>query len=216
MTLLKEERKRANFFNRLLPMKKEQYKQINNDRLVLYGVYLLEKKEIEPTFDNVVMAVFKLFPERFSLIGFPHYPDAKRVHDCLWHCTYKTKHWLDGNAKSGFRLSKKGQYILEETFSKMKGKIKVGKVFDTKVKRKEVFFIDWIKKTGAFKKYTNGKGDSISEVEVREFLRVSNEASKDIMRQNLEKYRGYVRKIGDPLVEEFLKFIEGKWGSLFE
>jgi len=197
-------------------MKKEQYKQINNDRLVVYGVYLLEKNGIEPTFDNVVVTVFKLFPDRFSLIGFPNYPDAKRIHDCLWHCTYKTKHWLNGNAKSGFSLSKKGRYILEETFDRMKGKIKIGKVFDTKVRRKEVFFIDWMKRTGAFKKYTNGEGDSISEVEVREFLRVSNDASKDVMRQNLEKYGEYARKIDDHLVQEFLKFIRRMWGSLFE
>ena len=207
---------KTDFFDKLLSMKQERYKQIDNDRLVVYGVYILEKNGIEPTFDNVVVVVFKLFPDRFSLIGFPHYPDAKRVHDCLWHCTYRTKNWLNGNAKSGFRLSEKGRYILEETFNRMKGKIKIGRVFDTKARRKEVFFIDWIKRTGAFKKYTNGEGDSISEVEVREFLRVSNDTSKNIMRQNLEKYREYARKIGDPLVEEFLNFIKRKWGSLFE
>lgn len=205
----------TDFFDKLIPMKKEQYRRINNDRLVVYGVFLLEKNAIEPTFDNVVVTVFKVFPDRFSLIGFPQYPDAKRVHDCLWHCTYKTKNWLNGNAKSGFRLTEKGKYILEETFNKMKSRIKVGKVFDTKARRKEVFFIDWIKRTGAFKKFTNGEGTSISEVEVREFLRVSNDATKDVMLQNVKKYRKYAKKIDDTLVEDFLDFIERKWRKLF-
>jgi hypothetical protein len=207
---------KIDFFDNLLPIKKQQYKQINNDRLIVYAVYILEKNGIEATFDSVVVTAFKSFPDRFSLIGFPHYPDAKRVHDCLWHCTYKTKKWLTGNAKSGFRLSEKGRHILAETFDRMEGKIRIGRVFDAKARRKEVFFVDWIKQTGAFQKYMSSEREKISEFEVREFLRVSNDSSKDIIRQNLEKYTEYARKIDDVLVKDFLKYVKRRWGMLFE
>jgi len=204
------------FFETLTALDNEVFSHVDNDRLILYVVSILVERDIEPTFDKIVVTAFKIFPSRFSLIGFPQFPDAKRVHDCLWHCTYKTKMWLSGNAKSGFGITEKGRYVLDETKRRLSGEVEVSKEFATKARRKEVYFVELLKRTSAFRKFTEGKGNSISTVEIRELLRVGNETSKEIIQKNLQRYSEYAQKLEAKDVKEFLKFVQTKWSDLFE
>jgi hypothetical protein len=204
------------FFECLKIFKSDSVSHVDNDRLIIYAVSVLEGKDIEPTFDNVVVTAFRLFPTRFSLIGFPTYPDAKRVHDCLWHCTYKTKMWLSGNPKSGFTLTDKGKHVLNDVRSRLMGEVEVARDFETGARRKEVFFIGLLKKTSAFRKFAAGNADAISPMEVREMLRVGNEASKEILCKNIRRFSEYSRRLGVEDVEKFLQFVRAKWRDLFE
>ena len=204
------------FFESLKAFDRGVFSHIDNDRLILYVVSLLGESGVEPTFDKIAVAAFKLFPSRFSLIGFPQFPDAKRVHDCLWHCTYKTKMWLSGNPKSGFAITEKGRYVLNETKRRLSGEVEASKEFNTKARRKEVYFVELLKKTSAFKKFTEGNNNSISSIEIRELLRVGNETSKEILKKNLLRYLEYAQKLEERHVEEFLKFVQIRWENLFE
>jgi len=72
----------------------KDYMALNKDRLTLFAVSFLESKKIEPTFDKIVVASFRLFPKKFSLIGFPEYPDGRTIYYCVYnHCTLNNK-WL--------------------------------------------------------------------------------------------------------------------------
>jgi hypothetical protein len=64
---------------------KGDYLPIEKDRLILFAIDYLSSKNIEVTFDKLTVASFKLFPKKFSLIGFPEYPDAKTVNDCVFY-----------------------------------------------------------------------------------------------------------------------------------
>ena len=182
---------------------------IDNDRLILYVINLLEEMKIEPTFDKTVVTSFKLFPSRFSLIGFAEYPDGKRVHDCLFHCTYKPKNWLSGNAQSGYKITEKGKYFLNETNKILKGEINLGKTYSIKVKRKELTFINLLKKTSAFKKFSIGNRESITKEEINESLRVRGD-SPELIKKHIEKYYEYANIINDLEVLDFLNFIKKK------
>jgi hypothetical protein len=57
---------------------KDDYLSLDKDRLILIVIDYLNSKNIETTFDKLTVAAFKLFPKKFSLIGFPEYPDAKK------------------------------------------------------------------------------------------------------------------------------------------
>ena len=123
----------------------KDYLPIDKDRLVLFVVNYLESRDIEVTFDKVVVASFKLFPKKFSLIGFPEYPDAKTVNDCVFlHCV-KTKGWLSGNAQTGYKITNKGKYFLDEAKKMLEGKIKVSRHYGTIPRRKELTFINLLK-----------------------------------------------------------------------
>jgi hypothetical protein len=192
----------------LNPLQQIEGINIDNDRLILYVINLLEEMKIEPTFDKTVVAAFKLFPTRFSLIGFEEYPDGKRVHDCLFHCTYKPKNWLFGNAKSGYKITERGKYFLDETKKMLGGKIKVTKKYEVVAKRKELAFINLLKNTGAYKKYLEDKRKEISQEEIKEVLRVEMLTEKQIVKKNLDKYMDYANKIGDKNITDFLNFIK--------
>ena len=55
--------------------RKEQYDDISLDELVTYCVNLIIQEGKEATFERIVEKAFFLFPEKFSLIGYPQWPD---------------------------------------------------------------------------------------------------------------------------------------------
>lgn len=183
------------------------YLSLDKDRLVLFAVGFLESKKIEPTFDKIVVAVFRLFPTKFSLIGFPEYPDGRTIYYCAYnHCTL-TKKWLSGNVQSGFKITERGGYFLNETKKMLEGKIKLVKTYKTVPKRKEVTFIAVLKKTDAYQKYAQDRKEEITESEIREALKAPPN-SKELMQTHLQKYLEYANRIGDFPVIRFLEFVK--------
>lgn len=186
---------------------KGEYINLDKDRLVLFSVGLLEKKGIEPTYDKIVVTSFKLFPKKFSLISFPEYPDGLTVHNCLFHLFYKTKKWLSGNAKSGYRITSKGKLYLEEANKMLDGVIELKKKYAVIPKRKEKTFIIMLKKTNAYKKYVLNKTDEITESDILELFRV-RKPSEALIKSYMERYYDYAKRMDDQTVLEFLKELD--------
>ena len=89
------------------------YEGINLNWLVLVAVGAVEECGIGLSFEHVVVTSFKLFPKKFSLLGYPEHPDAKRVHDALWRCAYENRQWLIGKTSQGFAFTQRGRQELE-------------------------------------------------------------------------------------------------------
>jgi hypothetical protein len=204
------------FFQKCKPLDENQYAHINNDRLILYAVELLEENRIEPTFEKVVLVAFKLFPKRFSLLGFPEHPDAKTVYYSLLHIAYYKRGWLSGNMKSGYNVTSKGKQILSQILTAMSGKVYVKKEVASRPERKEVYFVGLLKKSSAFQKYISGKADELTELEIRVMLRTRMDTPSEILRENFEKDLQYAQRIGESKVVEFLDYIKNspKWAPL--
>ncbi len=185
----------------------KDYLPVDKDRLILYVIHYLESRKIEATFDKITITAFKLFPKKFSLVGFPEYPDAKTVNDCVFlHCV-KTKNWVSGNAQTGYKITERGGYFLDEANKMLEGKIKITKKYGTVPRRKEFTFISLLKGTIAFKKYFQGKKDEIKNSEILEALRLPSSGSKEIAEKHLKKYREYANRIDDSSAVEFLEYI---------
>ena len=208
------ENKPKQFLENLQPFEVEKYAGLNGDRLVVFAVGLLSKNGAEPLFENIVVVAFKLFPEMFSLVGFPQYPDSKRVRDSLFHCTYKTKGWLIGSTqagwggKSGFFLTEKGKGVFTEvekilegeaTFREAKSKIEL------KVDLKQKSIIQATKKLDAYILFQKGDLDKISEYDLKRALRGTRSTAIPKLLNNYEKLKKYGLDLGD---EEFLRFLD--------
>jgi hypothetical protein len=186
-----------------------EYLHLDKDRLVLFAVSQLESKRIEPTFDKIVVAVFKLFPKKFSLIGFPEYPDGRTIYYCAYnHCTLNNK-WLLGNVQSAFKLTERGSYFLDETQKMLDGKIVPTRTHQISPRRKETTFLSILKKTKAYEKYLQDEKSLIDKSELLEALRVPSE-SKALIQANLTKYLEYAHRINEPSVVKFLEFARSK------
>jgi hypothetical protein len=185
------------------------YTPLDKDRLILFAVSYLESKKIEPTFDKIVATAFKLFPKKFSLIGFPEYPDGKTIYYCVYnHCTL-TKKWLFGNVQSAFKITDPGKYFLDETVKMLEGKIELARTHQTSPRRKEITFIGLLKRTVAYKKFAQGKKGLIDKSEILESLRIPA-GSQSIACTNLARYIEYASRVNEPSVLEFLDFARTK------
>ena len=186
-----------------------EYLHLDKDRLVLFAVSQLESKRIEPTFDKIVVATFKLFPKKFSLIGFPEYPDGRTIYYCAYnHCTLDKK-WLLGNVQSAFKLTERGRYFLDETQKMLEGKIVPTRTHQTSPRRKETTFLSILKKTKAYEKYLQDEKGLIAKSELLEALRVSSD-SKALIQANLTKYMEYALRINESSVVKFLEFAKSR------
>ena len=183
------------------------YMPIDKDRLVLFAVSQLELKQIEPTFDKIVAAAFRLFPNKFALIGFPEYPDGRTIYYCTYnHCTLDRK-WLVGNVQSGFKVTEKGKYFLDETEKMLSGKIRVGRSHETVPRRKEATFMAELRKTAAFREYSDYPEGNISKSSMFDALKAPMD-HKELAQLHLEKYLEYAKRIGDSDATNFLKALE--------
>lgn len=185
------------------------YLSMDKDRLVLYAVSFLESKQIEPTLDKITSATFRLFPKKFSLIGFPEYPDGRTIYYCVHnHCTL-TRKWLVGNVQSAYRITERGKYFLEETRKMLEGQLESTKKYKVSPKRKEVTFVELLKKTAAYQSFLQNKKNVIDKTSLLEAFRIPR-SSKNAIEVYLSKYLEYANRINDSHTVEFINFAKEK------
>ncbi len=96
------------------PLDPSAYDSLDLNRLVVFTLGWLRDHELPPTFENVVVTAFRLFPAKFSLRGF-EYPDANRTNRALLQLGPNGRNWALGSPKTGFVLTHNGEDRLAET-----------------------------------------------------------------------------------------------------
>lgn len=84
------------------------YANIDLTGLATFTIKRLQELQIPTTFENLVVALFKLFPTKFSLEGFVEFPDAARVGRTLLQLGPKYRNWARGSVQKGFALTEGG------------------------------------------------------------------------------------------------------------
>lgn len=210
---------------KLINLKSFNWKNYENmalDNLVLYAISIVQELNLEKNFYNIVVACYKLFPKQFSLIGFPQYPDAKRVHDCLWHCSYKTKGWLVGKTKHGYDFSSIGLKILKQTKRMIKNpilqemRVKRSKKKRPHDRRREAIIVRELMNSRAFKKYKTGNIDAIEKVDICFALQGTLDTPKDILKKNLKMIKNIILQYNNKEALDFFSIIENKFKDEFK
>ncbi|MFA5367116.1 MAG: hypothetical protein WC333_04490 [Dehalococcoidia bacterium] len=91
------------------------YSEIGLNDLLAYTVWTLDTEKLRPTFENIVVCAHKLFPGKFSLVGYPEFPDAARVQRVILHLGPKYVGWLNGKNKTGYSLNQRGIEAVRKT-----------------------------------------------------------------------------------------------------
>lgn len=94
--------------NDISPFAETQYETIDLTGLAAYTLHWLQERHVPTTFENIVVAAFKMFPAKFSLEGFPTFPDAARVGRTLLQLAPKYRNWARGSVQKGFVLTESG------------------------------------------------------------------------------------------------------------
>ena len=84
------------------------YASLDLNRLASFTVHWLQQQRIPTSFENIVVAAFRMFPAKFALEGYLEYPDAARINRALLQLRPKYRNWARGNVQKGFVLTESG------------------------------------------------------------------------------------------------------------
>lgn len=85
------------------------YEKVDLNRLTVYTIYLLRERSLSASIENIAVANHRQFPKRFSMVGFPEYPDISRVNRALLQLRPKYRNWATGNTRLGWQLTVAGE-----------------------------------------------------------------------------------------------------------
>lgn len=184
------------------------YTDISLDELVTYCVYILHQEKRDATFEDIVAKCFVLFPERFCLTGYSHWPDSSRVNKSWLRCRTDFK-YIKGSVKSGFKVTSKGIAVVEKVQELLKRprheKIALKK---KKIREhtKEEMFLNNLRKSDAYKLFiAQGEDIEIPHYDFCNMLFGTIESSIETLNENLIMLKDYALKLGD---KEMLVFLE--------
>jgi hypothetical protein len=92
----------------------EVYMDVDLTGLTAFTLSWLQDRNIPTTFESVVVAAFKMFPNKFSLEGYSQYPDAARIGRTLLQLGPKYRNWVRGSVQKGFVLTESGRLKVEK------------------------------------------------------------------------------------------------------
>jgi hypothetical protein len=86
----------------------ELYKDVPLVFLTAYSLFWLHEWKIRRTIEAIAVLNWRLFPEKFAMVGFNEYPDAFRTNRSLLQMQPKYRNLLTGAAVKGFSLNERG------------------------------------------------------------------------------------------------------------
>ena len=185
---------------------REAYEAIGVDQLLTYCVKQVLNNKEECTLERLIYECYTRFPKKFSLSRYPQWPDSTRIYRSWRRCQGVNK-WLTGSAQEGFRITNKGEPIVQEISLKLQDpKSKnVPLRESTRSRGKEEAIVRYLRKSGTFVRWHQEKNlFKISESELRSVLNATLETSIQILVENITYYRDNAELINDTEVIEFL------------
>jgi hypothetical protein len=189
------------------------YSKIALTDLLVYSIYYLYNQGSEITSEDIISACFLLFPKRFSLRKYPHWPDSavvsRRWSDC------RSKGYIVGSTVKGFKLTAKGFRFAQKVGKALGGKRPVAHRIPTEVKTRAGRFVRSIETSDAFIHYKkNGRNSRISEFEFRSMLLCTMESSSETLKRNLDQFKEYVSIYNRRDLSSFLDLCEDRFSHL--
>jgi hypothetical protein len=210
------------FWKSLKPYKLELYQGEALSKLTTIGILKLRSAEIEASFENITVVLYELFPEKYSLINFPQYPDTMKVMRAMTsHCV--TAGYVDGNLKrNSYMLTPKGYKVAEDLLEQIEsGTLSQVKRSDLK-QSKSIRLVKGVSNTSGFEKFSAKNLKEIKKFDVCESLHCTMDADEEHLKRNLEaliQHANDTKKFSrfaviSECVLEYLQYIKSNWEEL--
>ena len=202
-----------------------RYAGIALNDLVVYAVYFLHRQGLEISSEDIISACFVLFPQRFSLRKYPHWPDSSAVSRRWSDC--KSRGYLRGNAVSGFQITAKGIRRAEQVGKRLgkpvkpvraarptakKPAIPAAEAVHPELKAQAKKYIRSIEASEAYRHYT--RKQPLNEFDFRSLLLCTMESPPATLARNLAQFKEYVTLLDRRDLFAFLEFCEKKFSSM--
>ena len=90
----------------------ELYKKIRITDLILFGINSIIENREKCTFERLIKECFILFPQTFSFLKYPRWPDSRKLDRPLRFL--RKRKLITGDPKTYFSLTRLGKKIAEE------------------------------------------------------------------------------------------------------
>lgn len=201
------------------PFSSSVYESIDNNRLALYAIKILQVNKIPVTQETVSVALFLSFPQKFSLVGFEQFPDAERGHRTLLQLGPKWRNWATGDTHHGYSLNESGEAESKRVEEALKNPSKSTIVPRQRVKKLRTRDpnqeIKEIEETSLFKEYVAGKTRDFSEFAIWELLKSYPYAPKTALRDRIDAMLESARFAERKDIVKFLKWIRDSFSNVF-
>jgi len=174
---------------------------------MVYVALLLEQSNVHLTFENLVVAAFRLFPNAFSLVGFPEYPDAGRINRTLLQCRPQYRNFIDGKGSTQFVVTENGKSRAEEISAQLQSGKAVAKGQRRSAPRTISHRIEnEIRSSAAFDAWQSQR--NIQSDDFYHLLHLLPGAPQAAVRENFGIIRRMVSDSADDAVQAFIKAVE--------
>lgn len=197
----------------LKPLDAAAYDAVDLDRLVVYAAAQLENIGAELSLENIVVAAFKLFPKKFSLPGYPEFPDAGRVEKSLWRSKGTRRRWIGGKTPHGYLLTDRTRMIASQTEEELCGHVGKKPKPTSRMRRKETILRE-VTASSAYSKYVAGNADAVSEAEFCYVLQATLDSSPEVLTENLVALKRIAEDLERRDILEVLTALEVRFPSL--
>ena len=199
----------------LQPLLSEKYEGIGLDLLTIYAVGEVSERKMDLSYENIVVAAFRLFPKKFSLLGYPSFPDSERVHHVLRRHVYtkdRDRQWLRGKFAHGFELAERGRQVLQEARQALAVAMPQRKKVLSHTRRFEKI-LDEVRRSPAYLKYAQGNRDLVSEAECCQALQGTLDSNRQVLLDNLRQLQTIANDLEQSDVAEFLNWLANRFGA---
>jgi hypothetical protein len=194
--------------------KNSSYKDIDLDRLAVFTLWKLQKVNLPLYFNFAAVAAFKLFPEKFSMVSFPEYPDNNRANKALRRLTdAKRRNWATGNVENGFFLTDLGKEVAEEVEQSISSPHTHAKVISSRSRgRSSVDDVRDIKESDLFKQWKETK--KASPHEFFSFLKAAPYTQKSLLVERMKELNQSAIDAHDEEVLLFLSWVKENFSNV--
>ncbi len=200
------------------PFASSNYIGMDNNRLAIYAIALLEENGIPRTQEAVTVALFLMFPEKFSLVGFPQYPDTERVNRTLLQLGDKYRNWATGNKHVGYTLNDAGRHVLDQTQSLLrKPELQAPKKRTPRERTRDPNAeVAEIEQSNLFRAFGSKQTEKLNEYDFWELMQAFPYTPKQALKNRFKEMQEAARLAAREDVIEFLKWIREQYTTFFE
>lgn len=162
--------------------------------MILLTIYSLSKKlGNRVAFEDIVVQVWKDFPDHFSLNNYPEYPDSYPVSKRLYSDLI-TERLVVSLRKQVYRLTEKGLEIAIKLNAQSSPKKKKQISNTSKLNREEEEFFQYALRSRAFSAWKQGKSKDLIDYDARVFFQFSTGTPIRERKRKLENARDAIEK----------------------
>jgi hypothetical protein len=197
---------------RLVPYSSTTYTALDIDRLVVFAAVESRHLGIPLSLENLIVISYRLFPEKFSIDGYPEYPDATRVEKSLWRSRGKKK-WLEGKTRHGYMVSDRSEQIAEQVRAALGEGSVAPRQRASRLRRHDSIIRDAMA-SPAFSKFASEDTQTISWGDVCYLLQGTLDSSKETLRANMDSLAILTNDAGEARLADLLEWTKENFDRL--